>query len=96
MKLKYLKNVVTLEYNKEKCIGCRNCTIVCPHGVFKIINKKAEICDKNKCMECGACEKNCPVNAITVNANVGCASAILNSWLKGNQASCDCSIDECC
>jgi NAD-dependent dihydropyrimidine dehydrogenase PreA subunit len=87
----YLKNVVTLKYNRELCTGCRMCTIVCPHAVFKVSDGKAEITDKNLCMECGACMINCPVNAISVDKGVGCASAIIMSKLKGlDEISCDC------
>jgi ferredoxin len=34
-------------------------------------------------MECGACAKNCPVNAITVDTGVGCATAVITGWLTG-------------
>lgn len=69
--LKYIKNVSTLVFDKEKCTGCRVCTFVCPHRVFKISEKKAEITDVNLCIECGACVKNCPSGAIRVNPGVG-------------------------
>ncbi|MCL2775106.1 MAG: 4Fe-4S binding protein [Oscillospiraceae bacterium] len=96
MKLKYLKNVATLELNSEKCIGCGRCTEVCPHGVFDMAEDKAYITDKDMCMECGACALNCPVNAIEVNAGVGCAAAIIMSWFTGKEPTCDCSGGKCC
>lgn len=71
MGLKYLKNVVTLKLNPDKCIGCGVCGEVCPHGVFVVENRKARIEDKDNCMECGACAKNCLVGAINVKAGVG-------------------------
>ena len=55
----YLKNVSTLEYDSSLCIGCRMCIEVCPHNVFRMKDKKAEIIDRDRCMECGACEINC-------------------------------------
>lgn len=91
MKHRYIKNVTTLLYDVQKCVGCGRCTEVCPHGVFEINNKKAAITDKDLCMECGACVKNCPVNALEVNAGVGCAYAMIMGWLTGNEPSCDCS-----
>jgi NAD-dependent dihydropyrimidine dehydrogenase PreA subunit len=96
--LKYLKNVVTLELDSEKCNGCRMCIIVCPHAVFTIENKKALIVNKNLCMECGACEKNCPENAISVRSGVGCASGIINGILRGTEPTCVCSgsVNNCC
>lgn len=96
MKHSYLKNVTTLLVDDEKCIGCGMCTIVCPHRVLAIRERKVHITDKDHCMECGACAINCPVDAISVNANVGCASAIIRGWLTGTEPSCDCSGGECC
>ena len=97
MKHKYLKNVATLKLNPEQCIGCGRCAQVCPHGVFSVADKKAQIEDKNSCMECGACTKNCPTKAISVEASVGCASAIIKSWFTGKEPSCDCSSSgDCC
>ena len=93
---KYLKDVVTLSLDAEKCIGCRMCETVCPHSVFKMEDGKAVIADKDACMECGACSKNCPVEAITVKTGVGCAAGIINGIIKGKEASCDCGGGGCC
>ena len=71
MGLVYLKNVTTLSLNTDKCMGCEVCTMVCPHQVFEMKDKKALIVNKETCMECGACEKNCPVSAIDVRSGVG-------------------------
>ena len=40
------------------------------------------------CMECGACAKNCPAGAISVEAGVGCFSALLRETLLGGEAGC--------
>ena len=102
MELKYLKDVATLKLDKEKCIGCRMCTEVCPHGVFAIVNNKAEILDLDKCMECGACAHNCTVQAINVDSGVGCAAAVLNKLLGKTETECcgpsndGCSTGGCC
>ncbi len=87
MKLEYLKDVVTLELDPEKCTGCGMCEIVCPHGVFRV-DEKATITDRDACMECGACARNCPVEAIDVEAGVGCAYAIVKGALMGTEPNC--------
>ena len=87
----YLKNVVTLELDVDKCTGCGLCVAVCPHRVFEI-EQKAAIVDGDACMECGACSLNCPVEAIGVQSGVGCAAAVLKGMLRGSEASSDC----CC
>ena len=96
--LTYIKNVVTLELDALKCNGCRMCLFVCPHEVFIISNKKAMIQYLDFCMECGACERNCPEGAISVRSGVGCAAGIINGILRGTEPSCDCSgtSDNCC
>ena len=52
--------------------------------------------DPKLCSGCGACMMNCPVDAITVDAGVGCASAILNGMLRNSEPSCDCGSNNCC
>jgi NAD-dependent dihydropyrimidine dehydrogenase PreA subunit len=96
--MQYLKDVVTLELDQQKCNGCTMCTIVCPHEVFAMVDKKANIQNRDLCMECGACEKNCPVGAISVKSGVGCAAAIISGFIKGTGPNCDCSKtkSDCC
>jgi len=89
--MKYLANVTTLAYAADKCTGCGRCVEVCPQGVFEMREKRAAITDRDLCMECGACAKNCEFGAISVNAGVGCASAIINSMITGGEPTCGCS-----
>jgi ferredoxin len=88
----YLKDVVTLRLEQQKCIGCGTCLQVCPRGVLSQTNGKVDIVNRDACMECGACSRNCPVDALRVQAGVGCAAAVINSKLGRKKASC-CSID---
>ena len=94
--LRYLKNVTTLQLDTEKCIGCKKCTEVCPHGVFMIADGKAQIADSGACMECGACDKNCPTEAISVRSGVGCAAGIIFGALQGTEPTCECTEESSC
>ncbi|MTI67026.1 MAG: 4Fe-4S dicluster domain-containing protein [Firmicutes bacterium] len=69
--MRYIKDIANITMDKDKCIGCKMCIKVCPHGVFSISEGKAFINYKDKCIECGACSKNCPKEAIKVSAGVG-------------------------
>lgn len=85
---RYLPGVATLVVDPKACIGCKLCTIVCPHGVLAMDDDRVEIVDRDGCMECGACARNCPTAAVTVTPGVGCAAAIINSWIKGGKPVC--------
>lgn len=89
----YLKNVVTLSLTPDKCKGCGTCLVVCPRAVFAMPKGKAEIANRDACIECGACQKNCSFGAITVKVGVGCAAAVINSFL-GRKNSCCCTLPE--
>lgn len=78
----YLRNVSTLELDRQACIGCGLCPEVCPHQVLLMEGQKARIADLDACMECGACARNCPVAAFEVDAGVGCASGLIHEWLR--------------
>jgi len=88
-----LKDVVTLRFDREKCMGCGMCLLVCPHAVLSLTDGKIEIVNRDACMECGACAKNCPVEALGVRSGVGCAAAVINSMLGRKRSSCCCTID---
>ena len=86
--MKYLKNVVTLHLDPEKCTGCGMCMEVCPHSVFQKSGKIVSIIDRDACMECGACAKNCAFSAISVQQGVGCAAAIIIGFFTGTEPTC--------
>jgi NAD-dependent dihydropyrimidine dehydrogenase PreA subunit len=88
--MRYLANVVTLQFSSEKCTGCGRCWEVCPHGVFVPEAKRARVAERDLCIECGACARNCRYGAISVRSGVGCASAIIAGALRGGPPSCDC------
>ena len=84
----YIKDVVTLKLDQEKCTGCGMCLLVCPHAVLSLNNGRAKIENRDACMECGACAQNCPADAVTVNAGVGCAAAVISAALGCEGGSC--------
>ena len=71
--------------DKDKCKACGKCVSVCPHHLIELVpyDQKMRVrcssldkgkatmnaCD-NGCIGCKKCEKNCPVQAITVTNNV--------------------------
>jgi len=89
----YLKDVVTLELDAGKCIGCGMCILVCPHDVFGLNDSHVRIDYRDACMECGACARNCPTGAVSVQAGVGCAAAVINSLLGRDSSACCCVIE---
>ena len=92
-RFRYLQDVSTLQLDTETCVGCGMCEKVCPHRVFALQNKKAQVVDFDGCIECGACATNCPVDAIQLTPGVGCAAYIINKWLKSKGIDCG---DACC
>jgi NAD-dependent dihydropyrimidine dehydrogenase PreA subunit len=83
--------VNTLAYNPQACNGCAMCVAVCPHAVFQMNARKAVLARPLDCMECGACQRNCVMGAITVESGVGCANAMIRAALTGRkEATCGC------
>ena len=54
-------------------------------------NGKARIVDKDACIECGACMKNCAFEAVKVDAGVGCAAVVLASRKKSSDVAPECT-----
>lgn len=52
------------------CIGCKSCIEACPTDViaYNKDTEKAEIVHQQDCQICHLCRLNCPVNAITIDA----------------------------
>jgi NAD-dependent dihydropyrimidine dehydrogenase PreA subunit len=79
----------TLQFNKELCNNCRFCIAVCPHAVFERVDGTVYLVRQSDCMECGACQLNCPTGAIKVDSGVGCAATMIYAALTGKkEATC--------
>ncbi|RPJ87145.1 MAG: 4Fe-4S dicluster domain-containing protein [Acidobacteria bacterium] len=82
----------TLSFDVDLCSGCGMCVAVCPHAVFQMNGRKAELSSPQACMECGACQMNCIAGAISVESGVGCAAAMIHAALTGRkEPSCGCA-----
>lgn len=79
---RYIEGTATLKVDRHRCVGCGQCTVVCPHRIFALTAGRLEVRDPDLCMECGACARNCPVQAITVLPGVGCAAALIAAWVN--------------
>jgi NAD-dependent dihydropyrimidine dehydrogenase PreA subunit len=75
----------TLQFNRKLCNDCKMCVAVCPHAVFERVDGTVCLVRSSNCMECGACQINCPTGAIKVDSGVGCAAAMIYAALKGKK-----------
>ncbi len=106
MSLSYYTCAITLELDAARCLGCGRCVEVCPHDVFALVRpppradgasgpsraprRISQIVARDRCMECGACARNCEAGAIRAGAGVGCAAAIINGMIRGTAPECGC------
>jgi NAD-dependent dihydropyrimidine dehydrogenase PreA subunit len=86
----------TLKLDASLCTGCGLCQEVCPHAVFSLENRKAKITSPGRCMECGACMRNCVPGAVKVETGVGCAAALISGALRGTEPTCGCADKKTC
>ena len=65
---------MSIVINKEKCVGCRMCTQVCPGSLIKLDQEgKAYIKYQKDCWGCVSCVKECKKDAIDfyLGADIG-------------------------
>ena len=64
---------IRIYINPSKCTGCGLCTEVCPFGLPQPNNSgKYDIKKPELCIECSACSRNCPAQAIIGQEQKGC------------------------
>ena len=72
-----------ISIDSSRCKGCGTCSLVCPHRVIEVSDRKARLAVEDRCIECGACQLNCRDEAITVTKGTGCLFAIASEiWFK--------------
>jgi UDP-glucose 4-epimerase len=57
---------VTVEVDEEACNGCEYCLDVCVFNGMKMIDGIANV-TQDRCLGCGRCETECPIEAISIN-----------------------------
>lgn len=76
---------MSIEINKNKCIGCGGCRNVCPGGLIRQeTDKKAYIKYPRDCWGCASCLKECPVQAISLylGADIGGAGSRMRTEIR--------------
>lgn len=77
---------MSIAIDKNKCIGCGKCSVVCPGSLIKIENKKAFIKYPKDCWGCTSCIKECPVNAVQffLGADIGGMGSLVHTEKDGD------------
>ena len=52
------------ENEKDFCVACGVCVIVCPKDAITIYKGCYAEIDETMCIGCGLCEKNCPAGVM--------------------------------
>ena len=62
------KETGLIKHNKDKCIGCWTCVMVCPYGALKknVSGKVVAKCDLCQELESPTCVANCPNRALVL------------------------------
>ena len=78
---------MSIQINKNKCIGCGKCMEVCPGNLLeRDSDNKAIIKYPKDCWGCTSCIKECPKNAIEffLGADIGGEGTITTATVKDN------------
>ncbi|MBI2953901.1 MAG: ferredoxin family protein [Chloroflexi bacterium] len=59
------------DIDRVKCNDCGRCYLICPMDVFGKVGRRVYLSNPEDCMPCYLCEIDCPVDAITIDAERG-------------------------
>jgi adenylylsulfate reductase subunit B len=78
---------MSIDINKEKCVGCKKCLSVCPGSLIKFgEDEKAYIKYPRDCWGCSSCVKECKFSAISLylGADIGGMGSKLTTNMEGD------------
>lgn len=59
------KDLLTIQIDPDKCVGCTMCAKGCPTGAITGRVKEKHVINQDRCIRCGACLDACKVGAIS-------------------------------
>ena len=78
---------MSIVINKNKCVGCGQCSTVCPGSLIKLgQDKKAYIKYPRDCWGCSSCLKECKFEAIALylGADMGGMGSLVHTEKEGD------------
>ena len=77
---------MSIQINRDKCVGCGKCREVCPGTLIAIEDYKAVMKYPKNCWGCVSCVKECGAGAIDfyLGADMGGTGSVMNVSGKGD------------
>jgi adenylylsulfate reductase, subunit B len=60
---------MSIEIKRDLCVGCGNCSDICPGSLIRLKEGTAVIPRPERCWGCASCVKECPSEAIALFIN---------------------------
>jgi pyruvate formate lyase activating enzyme len=71
-----------IQYFPQKCVLCKKCIEVCPHGAHFITPEGVKVFDRSKCDLCGLCVENCYYDALVFVTKAMTAEQVVEVVMK--------------